>query len=98
MRVLRRITGCINGVSEGANVSDVAVRRIVAEPSVDCMMTRARLLYARRVLLNGPDSLNALLWNNGAPLRWATQVKKDVERLQQAPDNGVLLDLDPWQA
>jgi hypothetical protein len=98
LRVLRRITDCINGVSEGAHVSNVSVRRMLAEPSVDCMMTCARLLYARRVITHGPDSLNALLWNNGAPLRWAMQVKKDVECLQRAPGNGVLLSADPWHA
>jgi hypothetical protein len=97
-RVLRRITDCINGFSEGDNVSNVAVRRMVAEPSVDCMMTRARLMYARRVLVNGPESLNALLWNSGAPLRLAIQVKKDVILMQRALGNGCLLDLDPWQA
>ena len=90
MRVLRRITDCINGVSKGDNVSNVAVRRMVAEPSVDCMMTRARLMYAQRVLVNGPDSLNALQWNSGAPLRWAIQVKKDVIRMQHALGNGFL--------
>ena len=76
----------------------MAVRKMLAESSVDCMMARDRLMYAQRVLANGPDSLSALLWNTGAPLSWATQIKNDVVNMQNVIGNEFLRDLDPWTA
>ena len=47
MKVLRRISGCINGVdTEKGNVSNVTVRRLVGEPSVCCLLAMSRLRYA----------------------------------------------------
>ena len=54
----------------------------MGEPSVDCLLMRARLIYAKRVLENGPPQLHALLHNNGMPLKWTKQIQSDIEMLQ----------------
>ena len=83
MRALRRITDCISGVSDGHCKSNVEVRRLVGEPCVDCLLTRARLTYAHRVAENGPVQLHAILNNNGMPLEWPRQIERDIGRLQR---------------
>ena len=85
MRVVRRITGCINGVdTDGVGEprhSNRAVRQMPGEQSIDCIAARARLEYWRRVMTSGPSMLRALIWKKGRPTEWALQVRKDLEAL-----------------
>ena len=77
MRVLRRITRCINGVdTDGVGQphhSNRAVRQMLGEPSIDCIVARARLKYWRRVMTSGPPMIRALIWNRVRPTEWALQ-------------------------
>ena len=96
MRVLRRITDCISGVSDGPHRSNVAVRRMVGEPCVDCILLRSRLCYAKRVVEHGPAQLHALLWNNGSPTEWAKQVQKDIVFMQSVCGKSIGHNMSPW--
>ena len=98
MRVLRRISRCINGVeTDGVgrlHQTNRAVRQMLGEPSIDCIAARARLKYWRRVMKSGPPMLRALVWNKGRPTKWALQVRKDLEALAcQVPGQPTLEEL-----
>jgi hypothetical protein len=93
MRVLRRIAG---DVRHGhAEYTDIQVRAITKQPSVDCLLARARLQYAGRLVRNRPRSLLALLHlrRRDKQLPWVQLLISDVALLrlrtgreQQLPD------------
>jgi hypothetical protein len=58
MRVVRRITNNVR--FDADNVSDLEVRRLAGQPSVDCLLQRARLKYLARLLSVKPIALLAL--------------------------------------
>ena len=93
MRVLRRISGHVNyGKSDK---TDYDVRALLGAPSIDCLSTRARLSYARRVAVTGPRPLHALLQARpgGAPLEWTASLLEDMRWMQvHIPELGHLGD------
>eukprot|EP00972_Heterocapsa_arctica_P057995 8556485-Heterocapsa_arctica.AAC.1 len=58
-RVLRRIADAMR-FSSGAR-SDHAVRDQLGQPSIDCLVTRRRLLYVARIVACRPMALIGLL-------------------------------------
>ena len=72
MRVLRRISRCINGVdTDGVgrpHQSNRAVRQMLGQPSIDCIAARARLKYWRR----GDE-----IWATHAPSSYLEQGEAD---------------------
>ena len=52
MRALRRITGHMRFGE--ATISDIEMRKLANMPAIDCLLTRARLKYARRVFCYAP--------------------------------------------
>jgi len=81
MRALRRISGHLN---LGDSISDINVRKAVHQPSLDCLLARARLLYLRRILVNRPVSLLALLHYrpNDQQLPWVKLVLRDLDLMR----------------
>ena len=59
MRVLRRIAGHVR-FSSGA-IPDYQVRTLLAQPSIDCYLMKARLNYLKRVVRNNSRLLTAML-------------------------------------
>ena len=98
MRVLRRISRCVNGVdTDGVgrlHQTNRAARQMLGEPSIDCIAARARLKYWRRVMKSGPPMFRALVWNMGRPTKCALQVREDLEALAcQVPGQPTLEEL-----
>lgn len=107
MQVLRRI---IDNSRFGApgTLSDIRVRRLLRQPSVECALARARLSYVARLLRTGSQSLQALLQFRGGcdgslMLPWVKQVICDLRglwcyyamKLGSLPDPAN--DPNPWQ-
>jgi hypothetical protein len=82
MRVLRRIAGHVR-FSSGA-IPDYQVRTLLAQPSIDCYLMKARLNYLKRVIRNNPRSLTAILHLrvNGRRLQWSEQITRDINDLR----------------
>jgi len=87
MRVARRIAGQLRFSStsestvDGRHLTDQDVRVMLCMPSIDCVLRRARLLYAARVTRSSKaHSLQALLSlrPKGQPLPWAKQLHDDL--------------------
>ncbi len=77
--------------------SDVQVRAALLQPSLDCLVTRARLLYAGRIMRTRPRSLLALLHarKNGRRLPWVDLLATDVDMLRKHTNNeSTMLSLD----
>ena len=81
LRVVRRIANKINGVNECLCTNQEA-RRIIGVPSIDCILTRARIRYAVRLARSDQLILRSLIWNNGVPTKWARRIKQDVKLLK----------------
>ena len=47
-------------------------------PSIDCILTRARLRYAVRLARSDQHVLRSLVWNTGVPTKWARQIQRDI--------------------
>ena len=69
------------------NVTDVAVRRFLQVPCIECILRRKRLIYARRLMVHGPPALQALfqcrVGTCDAPLPWVRQLLNDLCHLQR---------------
>ena len=84
VRVLRRIAG------ETAHChtvhSDRQIRELLGQPSVDCMLMRARLAYLKRLVVNSPPKLCALLFARpvGKRLPWVELVAADMRWLRRS--------------
>lgn len=88
MRMLRRIGGAMR-FSADCGENDLQVRQRMKQASLDCILLRKRLHYAKRLLLNNPLSLLALLQAEckGARLKWTLQLADDLRRLAScSPD------------
>ncbi len=77
-RVLRRITGNMRFDST-CEFSDRQVREQCSAPSIDCLLTRARLLYIRRVCRHSSQALYLLLCMRirGKVIPWIAQLQSD---------------------
>lgn len=81
MRAVRRISGNMNfGESE---LTDYQARILISAPSIDCLVMRARLLYAGRLVLRAPPPLVAVLQSRpgGKPLEWVSTLSGDLCKL-----------------
>ena len=102
MRVLRRIIGDMRFSADVVH-TDRRVRDILVQPSIDCILTRARLKYAKRLLVNRPRALVALLSirENGQPIPWVMLLADDCEVLRRNNDEAnnlgpLLVDHSAW--
>ena len=91
IRVLLRIT-CDERYSDEA-MSDYAVRTKLAQPSIDCVLIRKRLLYVGRIACNAPPTLPWLLGvtTNARVLPWMKQIHGDVVSLLNCSEAAKLL-------
>ena len=82
MRVLRRMHDQCS--YQRTEESDLELRRRIQQPSIDCLMMRARLRYFRRLVLGSPKVLVALLHSrvNGARLPWCELLICDLKWLR----------------
>ena len=78
MRVLRRMAGCCNYGEK--TISDIAVRKKLQLPSLDCLLVRARLRYLGRILRRKPPALLALLGSRpkDRQLPWSSLIADDL--------------------
>ena len=87
MRGLRRIAG-VPRFSPENNTTDRQVRDLLQQPSLDCLIVRARLAFAARVCRDRPAELLALLHlrvgGEAGRLPWVAQLAKDVDVLKDA--------------
>ena len=83
MRVLRRITGDMRFSED--TVSDIEVRNKLGMPSIDCVLQQNRLKYLRRILINQPRVLIAVLHHrpNGKILPWVQLILNDLSDLRK---------------
>jgi hypothetical protein len=83
MRVLRRIGDQVRCSAEN-EMTDIQVRIQLGQPSVDCLLCRARLRYAARLARNRPRAILAILHmkNGAASLPWVSLLAADTERLR----------------
>jgi hypothetical protein len=82
MRGNRRIH---DAVRAGPGVeTDLQFRQRTRTPSLDCVLSRLRLMYVRRLIVRGPPQLVALLRQrqNGWRSPWLDLVVKDMERMR----------------
>ena len=87
MRVVRKI----NDESRYEETkSDAMVRDEYRIPSIDCLLMHARLKYLRRILINQPPGLVALLSlrPKGQPLPWIVQMYGDLKTLHRLVNLG----------
>eukprot|EP00973_Karenia_brevis_P001721 234277-Karenia_brevis.AAC.1 len=82
MRVLRRIAGLMR--YDGTACSDRQVRARLNQPSVDCLITRRRLMYLKRLVGLTPGPLHALLAVGcpTKPLPWVKLILSDLRLLR----------------
>eukprot|EP00973_Karenia_brevis_P012585 1707249-Karenia_brevis.AAC.1 len=82
MRVLRRIDGCVRYDST-CERTDYEVRERLGQPSIDCLLVKARLKYLGRLVRIQHPTLLAILSATccGRRLRWVTQVINDLNML-----------------
>ena len=84
MRVARRIAG--KSRYDADTESDYTVRQMLGIPSLDCLVQQARLRYLRRILVNKPTALQAILGfqHEGRRLPWADLIVDDMRCLRSA--------------
>jgi hypothetical protein len=77
MRVIRRIAGEMRFTD--VNLTDGEVRAKVGQPSVDCVLLRARLQYVGRLVVQTPAAVSPFLAfrKDGKSLKWVAQVHHD---------------------
>ena len=83
MRVLRRIHGDVR-YSQDTQFTDLQIRTILEQPSIDCILAKMRLRYAKRILTNRPRALIALLHVSisGRRLPWIDLLARDCDLLR----------------
>ena len=88
MRVVRRIMN-MSRYSAGCE-SDLAVRRVANAPSIDCIISKARLRYLARVLKAPASTLRAILGfqRNGQHLPWTQLIVKDMQLVRRRTSLG----------
>ena len=79
MRALRRIAGKMR--YDHTAGTDLHARQALCAPSIDCLLRRKRLLYLRRLIVDGPAVLQALLAVDAPldPLPWTKLVIADLD-------------------
>ncbi|CAK0829298.1 unnamed protein product, partial [Prorocentrum cordatum] len=93
MRTLRRIVGDTRFSSDTEH-TDIEVRRLLDMPSVDCLISCARLAYVKRLLSLAPRALLGLLQLRRGERRlpWVRQLAQDCNSLR---DRGLVPDTLP---
>ena len=83
MRVLRRIFG--ESRYQRTQHTDLEVRRKMQQPSIDCLLMRARLRYVKRLVCNSPPALLAILASRvgGEQLPWVKLIVSDLRWLRE---------------
>ena len=87
MQVLRQVCNkCRYQASN--NITDIAVRRLLKAPSIQCILRRKRLMYASRLMQHGPPALRALLQTRVGPrgdqlMPWVAQLLSDFSCLKR---------------
>ena len=89
MRALRKIAGQSRH-SANNEMTDLAVRKLLRQPSVECLVARARLLYLGKLVRRRPRHLLGLLGlrRHECVLPWLSAAAKDVDFVrvrQRAP-------------
>ena len=89
MRVLRRITDKVRFDSD--TISDYRVRCLACQPSIDCLLQRARLKYLGRLSRSSNKPLLAILSargnDGGIFLSCVRQIQRDLQELHKSvPD------------
>jgi len=98
MQVLRQICNKCR-YQRHNNSSDVAIRRLLRAPSLQCILRRKRLIYAGRLMQHSPLALRALLQTQVGPRKdqpvpWVVQLLSDfaclkrfyITKLDEMPD------------
>ncbi|CAK0862941.1 unnamed protein product [Prorocentrum cordatum] len=82
MRVLRRVG---DAPRFGHSETDLEIRTRLKQPSLDCLVMRARLRYLGRLVRSSPPALLALLAARpgGARLPWVTLLVSDLGKLRE---------------
>jgi len=82
MRVLRRIADRLR-YDETCESSDLEVRTMLSQASIDCLLQKQRLQYLSRLVANRPKSLWAILQttHKDVLLPWAAQMAQDLNTL-----------------
>ena len=83
MRPLRRVVGDMR-FSHDVEHSDLEIRRLLSMPSIECLIAKSRLLYARRLLKLRPRALLGVLHlrKGGGRLPWVQCLAHDCDRLR----------------
>lgn len=83
MRVVRRIAGCSRFHADVE--SDLIVRNALGVVAVDCLIQQARLRYLRRILVNKPIALQAVLsaTHSNRRLPWVDLIIGDMRKLRK---------------
>merc|ERR1712032_1759572 len=78
MRALRRILDECS--YQRTTHTDFEIRRFMQQPPIDCLLMRARLRYAKRLLCNRLGALCAVLASRpkGKPLPWVSLLLRDL--------------------
>ena len=86
MRVLRRIANMCRFDSE-CKYTDLHVREQLMQPSMDCLVSRARLLYASRVNKSRTPILRAILaqHTHTRPMPWVVMLLRDFKYMFNSP-------------
>jgi len=84
MRALRRITGAMRYDKHCAN-TDLQVRAAAGQPSIDCLLMRARLRYLRRMCKHSNQALYIItcMRHKDKPIPWVTQIVRDLATLRK---------------
>jgi len=84
MRVLRRITGTMR-FSKDCELSDLEVRRLSSQPSIDCLLVRGRLRYLKRMCRHSNQALYIItcMRRKGVPIPWVAQIRSDLATLRR---------------
>ena len=84
MRVLRRITGSMR-YSKDCELSDLQVRTLSNQPSMDCLLVRARLRYLKRMCSHSNQALYIItcMRRKGKPIPWVVQIQGDLSVMRR---------------
>ena len=88
MRVLRRCMGQVR--FKGGGLTDLQVRVAIGKPSVECVISRNRLVYFSQLLRSPASQLRSLLsfrGGSGERLPWVSLLIGDLESLRAAFPN-----------
>ena len=105
MRALRRISGHMR-YDAHCELNDLQVREQCMQPSIDCLLVRARLRYIKRICSHSTQALYIILCmqHKGKPIPWVAQLKGDLIIMRHhSHAQGLIMpscesELDAWAA